>query len=55
VRMMTSQFFTAIEAEAKTEADEPPPRHGFFRTALRWLSGWFRRRFRRRSTESKKA
>lgn len=46
-KMMASQFFTAIEAEAKTEADEPPPRHGFFRTALRWFSGWLRRGIRR--------
>jgi len=46
-KMMTSQFFTAIEAEARTEAHEPPPTHGFFRTALRWLSGWLRRRRRR--------
>jgi len=44
-KMMATQFFTAIEAEARTEADEPPPKHGFFRTALRWLSGWFRRLF----------
>jgi uncharacterized protein len=48
VRMMTSQFFTAIEAEAKTEAHEPPPKHGFFRTALRWFSGKLRRMFRKR-------
>src|SRR5262245_40040295 len=41
-RMMASQFFTAIEAEAKAKVDEPPPKHGFFRTALRWLSGWLR-------------
>ena len=47
-RMMLTQFFTAIEAEAKTEAHEPPPEHGFFRTALRWFSGWLRRLFRRR-------
>ena len=47
-RMMLSQFFTSIEAEAKTEAHEPPPEHGFFRTALRWFSGWLRRLFRRR-------
>jgi uncharacterized protein len=46
-KMMASQFFTAIEAEAQTEANEPPPKHGFFRTALRWLSGWLRRTFRR--------
>ena len=45
VKMMTTQFFTAIEAEARTEAHEPPPTHGFFRTALRWLSGLFRRLF----------
>ena len=48
-RMMASQFFTAIEAEAKTEAGEPPPKHGFFRTALRWFSGWLRRTFRRKA------
>jgi carbon monoxide dehydrogenase subunit G len=47
-RMMLTQFFTAIEAEAKTEAHEAPPKHGFFRTALRWFSGWLRRLFRRR-------
>ncbi|HET9533044.1 MAG TPA: carbon monoxide dehydrogenase subunit G [Blastocatellia bacterium] len=42
-KMMATQFFTAIEAEARTEAHEPPPKHGFFRTALRWFSGWLRR------------
>jgi carbon monoxide dehydrogenase subunit G len=47
VKMMATQFFTAIEAEARTEAHEPPPKHGFFRTALRWLSGLLRRMFRR--------
>lgn len=46
VKMMATQFFTAIEAEAKTESHEPPPKHGFFRTALRWLSGLLRRMFR---------
>jgi hypothetical protein len=30
---MASQFFTALEAEAKTEVGEPPPKHGFFRTS----------------------
>ena len=45
-KMMASQFFTALEAEAKTIAGEPPPKHGFFRTALRWFSGWLRRTFR---------
>ena len=44
-RMMATQFFTAIEAEAKAELNEPPPKHGFFRTALRWFSGWLRRTF----------
>ncbi len=48
-KMMASQFFTAIEAEAQTKASEPPPKHGFFRTALRWLSGWLRRVWRSRS------
>jgi carbon monoxide dehydrogenase subunit G len=43
VKMMSTQFFTSIEAEAKTEAHEPPPKHDFFRTALRWFSGWLRR------------
>jgi uncharacterized protein len=42
-KMMASQFFTAIEAEAKTETHEAPPKHGFFRTTLRWLSGWLHR------------
>jgi carbon monoxide dehydrogenase subunit G len=47
-KMMATQFFTAIEAEAKAAQDhEPPPKHGFFRTALRWLSGWLRNVFGR--------
>jgi uncharacterized protein len=46
-KMMASQFFTALEAEAKASAGEPPPKHGFFRTALRWFSGWLRRTFAR--------
>ena len=50
VKMMASQFFTAIEAEAKTETHDPPPRHGFFRTALRWFSGRLRRMFRRKDS-----
>ena len=45
-KMMASQFFTALEAEAKTAIGEPPPQHGFFRTALRWFSGWLRRLFK---------
>ena len=48
-KMMAAQFFTALEAEAKTVAGEPPPRHGFFRTALRWFSGWLRGIFKRAS------
>src|SRR5262249_25687162 len=44
-RMMASQVFTAIEAEALGESHSPPPKHGFFRTALRWLSGLVRRAF----------
>ena len=42
-KMMATQFFTALEAEAQTAADEPPPKHGFFRTALRWFSGILKR------------
>ncbi|HEY5446156.1 MAG TPA: carbon monoxide dehydrogenase subunit G [Pyrinomonadaceae bacterium] len=42
VKMMAAQFFTALGAEAKTEVGEPPPQHGFFRTALRWFSGWIK-------------
>ena len=45
-KMMATQFFTALEAEAQTEAGGPPPRHGFFRTTLRWFSGWLRSVFR---------
>ena len=44
-KMMASQFFTALEAEARTDEGAPPPKHGFFRTALRWFSGWLRRLF----------
>lgn len=42
-KMMASQFFTALTAEAETAVGEPPPTHGFFRTALRWLSGRLRK------------
>ncbi len=41
-RMMATQFFTALRAETKTGAGESQPKHGFFRTALRWFSGWLR-------------
>jgi uncharacterized protein len=44
-KMMATQFFTALEAEAKTAEGSPPPQHGFFRTTLRWFSGWLRRLF----------
>jgi carbon monoxide dehydrogenase subunit G len=47
-KMMATQFFTCLGAEAKTEVGEAPPKHGFFRTALRWISGWVRRFFRTR-------
>ena len=47
-KMMASQFFTALEAEAKTAAGEAPPKHGFFRAALRWFSGWLKSALRRR-------
>jgi carbon monoxide dehydrogenase subunit G len=45
-KMMAAQFFTALGAEAESQAGLPPPKHGFFRTALRWLSGWLRRKMR---------
>ncbi len=48
VKMMAAQFFTALSVEARTEAGEPPPQHGFFRTALRWFSGWLKRWFSQR-------
>lgn len=48
-KMMAAQFFTCLGAEAKTEVGEPPPQHGFFRTALRWFSGWIRSIFRKRT------
>jgi len=40
-KMMATQFFTSLAAEAKTEVGEPPPQHGFFRTALRWVRRLF--------------
>ena len=46
VKMMAGQFFTSLAAEAKTAVGEPPPQHGFFRTALRWCSGFLKRLFR---------
>ena len=47
-KMMAAQFFTCLGAEAKTEVGEPPPQHGFFRTALRWFSGLIRKIFSHR-------
>jgi carbon monoxide dehydrogenase subunit G len=47
-KMMAAQFFTCLGAEATTEVGEPPPQHGFFRTALRWFSGWLKGLFKRR-------
>lgn len=44
-KMMAAQFFTALEAEARTATGDAPPQHGFFRTALRWFSGWLRQIF----------
>jgi len=46
-KMMASQFFTALEAEAQTKPGDAPPEHGFFRTALRWFSGFIHRLLRR--------
>ena len=48
VKMMATQFFTSLGAEAATQVGEPPPQHGFFRTALRWFSGWVHKLFRKR-------
>ncbi len=39
-KLMASQFFTELEAEARSSASDPPPQHDFFRSVLRWLSGW---------------
>ena len=46
-KMMAAQFFACLGAEAKTEAGEPPPKHGFFRNALRWFSGFIKSFFRK--------
>jgi uncharacterized protein len=45
-KMMAAQFFTCLGAEATVAPGEPPPKHGFFRNALRWFSGWLRRFFK---------
>jgi hypothetical protein len=49
-KMMAAQFFTAIDAEARAAPEDPPPQHGFFRTALRLLSGLLRRILRKSQT-----
>lgn len=46
-KMMAAQFFTCLGAEAKTAPGESPPKHGFFRNALRWFSGWIKSVFRK--------
>ncbi len=46
-KMMATQFFLSLEAETKTTEGDPPPTHGFFRTALRWFSGWLRNIFKK--------
>lgn len=47
VKMMASQFFTCLSAEAKAAPGEPPPKQGFFRNALRWCSGWIKSLWRK--------
>ena len=46
-KMMAAQFFTCLNAEAKVAPGEAPPKHGFFRNALRWFSGWIKSLFRK--------
>lgn len=46
-KMMATQFFTSLEAEAQVEHGDPPPRHDFFRMALRVISGLLRKIFKR--------
>ena len=46
-KMMATQFFTCLGAEAKVAPGEPPAKQGFFRNALRWFSGCIKRFFRR--------
>ena len=50
-KMMAAQFFTSLGAEAKTAVGAPPPQHGFFRTALRWFSGFLKRTFSRKKAQ----
>ena len=46
-KMMAAQFFTCLGAEAKVAVGGPPPKHGFFRNALRWFSGLIKSFFRK--------
>lgn len=47
-KMMAAQFFTCLDAAAKTEAGEPPPQQSFFRAALRSFSAWIKSFFQKR-------
>jgi len=53
-KMMATQFFTALATEAQAHPDKPPPQHDFFRTTLRWFSGWLRRLLKRQSVPTRK-
>jgi uncharacterized protein len=44
-KMMAAQFFAAIEAEAKRDPGEEPPKHGIVRNALRATSNSVRKAF----------
>lgn len=41
-KMMLSQFFGALEAEAQTAPSDPPPKHGFIRNLMRRLYAFLR-------------
>ena len=36
-KMMLTQFFGALEAEAQAQPGDPPPKHGFIRNVIRGL------------------
>ncbi len=42
-KMMAAQFFAAVEAEAKRDPQDDPPKHGFMRTAFRATSNSVRK------------
>jgi hypothetical protein len=46
-KMMAAQFFTCLGAEAKAAPGDPPPKQGFFRNALRFISGLLKNLFRK--------